>query len=378
MKKRFLRWFGLFAVQILALVFIVGLSACSVTGDNSGRGGNSHKTEFASGTGTAEDPYVIKEEYQWLNIANYPTAYFELGNDINLGDYEKIAPIGTSEDEFKGTIDGKGYSVKGAAVRGDHSVGLFGILSGATIKNLGFSDSTVRLLNGYNDGEYLGSFAAIARKGSVLENCFSKNINMSFVSNTGDFTMVGGFVGSLESASSAIFCSCDVKITLTKGRFPGFYVGGFARLVSGSTIDCCSVTGSMTFDHYAGSYVMRIGTFVDRVINSSISNMSVEMNINVGPTIDVYTIACNVDEETLKYCLNFSSYQRSTQGRYDKCGVVSNASEDYNIYFGTSQYSSANSVLENSLWENNKYWKAGKLHPELISYEEYLKIKEAE
>jgi len=369
MKKRFLRGFSLGVCLALA---VTGLAACGTGG---GFGG---KSEFAAGTGTAEDPYVIKEDYQWSNMIKYPEANFVLGGDLNLGDYESVAPIGNAENEFKGTLDGCGYSVKGATVSGDHSVGLFGILSGATIKNLNFTDSVVKMTSGYSDGDYMGSFAAIARKGTVIENCNSKNINMSFVSFRDYIVYAGGFVGSLESVSSTICCSCNVKISLSNGNFPGFYIGGFARSVSGSTVDCCKVTGSMIFGNYATMYVMRIGTLVDKVINGTIKNMSADMNINVGPNIDVYTIAGDIDYESLEYCLNFSSYQRSPEGKYGKNGMYTDDAEYHVLYVKPSEIPTANAILKSNTWKDNKYWKEGKLYPELVSYEEYLQIKEAE
>ncbi len=370
---------------IVIVVCMSMLTACFGSGSLSGgslSGGNddnsAQKPEFASGSGSESDPYIIEKDYQWSNIAKHPDAFFEISADINLGDYKTVAPIGNSETPFSGTIDGKNHTISGATIRANHNAALFGITSGATISNLKLANSSVALQKDYSDGEYMSSFVAIARKGTHIENCSVDNVSISWSSKTSYFVMVGGFVGSLESVSSVVCCSTNVKISLNEGNwlYPGFYVGGFARLVSGSTIDCCSASGSMTFGHYAGSYVMQIGTIVDRVINSDITNMCVEMNINVGPSIDVYTIAGTVDNEpSIKYCMNFSSYQRATQGRYKKCDIISNASEDVNIYFSSSQYAYANDTLDRSIWQDNEFWKKGKVHPELISYSAYLELK---
>lgn len=333
-----------------------------------------NKPEFLSGSGTESDPYIIDRDYQWLNVCKYPDAHFELSADINLGDYDSVAPTGTSQTPFTGSVDGKNHVISGANIRASHEIGLFGILSGAKVRNLTLSNSSVTMMSDYNDGEFMGSFAAVARKGTLIENCHSQNVNLTFPSKTGYFTFIGGFIGSLESVSSTIYCSCNVKITMSSGKYPGFYVGGFAEKISGSKIDCCKTTGSVTFGHPTGSYVMIVAAFVSRATNSEITNMLAEMNVNVGPTIDAYTIAGTVDEETLKYCLNFCSYQRAAKGRYRSCKVLTNASADVNIYFPPSEYAYANDTLDGSLWKENKFWKKGAIHPELVSYEEYLEI----
>ena len=312
MKKKL---FPTILALICAICCLFSLAACGTNG--SGGGGGRNEPEFASGSGTQDSRYIVERDYQWLNVAKYPNAYFELSADINMGDYKSIAPIGTAETPFTGTIDGKNHSITGAAVKSKHTPGLFGVLSGATIKNLRFENSSVAMTSDYDDGEYMGSFAAVARKGTEIENCHTENINMTFYSQTSYFNFVGGFVGSLESVSSANYCSCDVKISCSSGKYPGFYIGGFAVLAAGSTIDCCAVTGSVTMDGYAAVYVMDIAAIVYTVKNSTISNMCIEMNINAVNS-DVYTLAGKVDEENLKYCLNFSTYKYATEGRYKK------------------------------------------------------------
>lgn len=370
MKKKL---FSTILALVCAICCMFLLVACD---EGSGIfGDNNNKPEFASGNGTQDSPYVVEKDYQWLNVGKYPEAYFELSSDINLGDYETISPIGTSETPFTGTIDGKNHTIGGANIKSAHTPGLFGVLSGAIVKNLGLINSSVAMTSGYSDGEYMGSFVAIARKGTEIENCHTKNVSMTFYSQTSYFNFVGGFAGSIESMSSVVYCSCDTKISCSSGKYPGFYIGGFAVTVSGSTVNCCSVTGSMTFPGYAAMYVMDVGSVVYTVKNSTISNMCVEMNINAHSNIDVYTLAGNVDEETLKYCLNFCTYQYSPKKRYKKCNLLTNISEDINIYFSSSNYAEANGTLDNSLWVNNKYWKKGKIHPELISYEEFLEIQ---
>ena len=373
MKKK-LKFSLLTFACVLCCVF--GFAACGPSdGDNDGSDDNAIQSEFAMGSGTEDSPYVIDKDYQWLNVAKYPDAYFELAADINLGDYATVAPTGTSENPFTGTIDGKNHKIEGAKVYSTHFTGLFGLTSGATIKNLGFANSSVHMESKSED-DVMGSFVAVARKGTVIENCYSEKVTLNFTKYSTKYVMMGGFAGSIESVSSVTYCHCDVNIKAPNGSH--FYIGGFARLVSGSTVDCCYNTGTITVWGPSGVKVCRIGTFIDSIINSNVTNMYAEMSIDAKGATGVWYVAGYVDEEWNKFMLNFSDYQKTPDGRYETRKVINNASEDYNIYFPASQYAYANDTLDKDLWKDNAYWKKGKVHPELVSYEEYLQLKNSE
>lgn len=363
---------------VAAIIACFGFSACGLFGGNNGDGdngsGGGSKPEFAAGTGTETDPYKISQGYQWLNVGKHPDSFFELTADINLGDYKTVAPTGTAESPFEGTIDGNNHKITGAKISSDHNAGLFGVLSGATVKNLGFTSSGVHM-ESKSDKDVMGSFAAIARKGTIIENCFSQSVSLNFTKYSTKYVMIGGFVGSVESVSAVSYCHSDVNIKAPDGS--RFYIGGFARLVSGSMIDCCYTEGTISVWGPSGKNVCRIGTFVDRVINSDVTNMYAEMSVNAKGATGVYYFAGNVDEETLEFCLNFCDYQQAVDGRYEVCGVEYNGSQYVNIYFPSSEYAYANDTLDKSLWCDNPVWKKGRVRPEFVSYEEYLQIKSA-
>lgn len=112
---------------------------------------------FASGTGTAEDPYMITNAEELQNLADKVNAgktfegeYVKLANDIDLTGIE-WTPIGggaaiaeadengydksTPTNKFLGTFDGAGYTIKNLTINADEDfVGLFGH-NGGTVKN---------------------------------------------------------------------------------------------------------------------------------------------------------------------------------------------------------------------------------------------------
>ena len=185
MRNNFLKrsFVFLLAIAVIASTFVncLFVSAADVQ-DSAGapfyrdRVINQNVTAFASGTGTEADPYVITNGDQ-LALAAYvsstmtPTLsektigkYFVLGNDIYLNGNSETNwanvnwSTGKMDDDknikrwlyqsgndekfrFKGTFDGKGYSVYGlfedASATGGSRVGLFPVLGeGAVVKNV--------------------------------------------------------------------------------------------------------------------------------------------------------------------------------------------------------------------------------------------------
>ncbi len=106
---------------------------------------------------TAESKYNndIESVDDLINFANRvnngETFYGEtirLTADIDFGKSENDAPnfhaIGTSQNEFLGTFDGCGHSIKGMRVSGEETQGLFGYVGGCgTVKNVILVDANV-------------------------------------------------------------------------------------------------------------------------------------------------------------------------------------------------------------------------------------------
>lgn len=90
-------------------------------------------------------------------------AYYVLGGNIDAGEGEYAA--GTwgglhGSAGFKGTLDGRGYTIRGGKVTG---VGLFGGLYKATVKNINFTDVA------FSDGQFCALFGTHGAE-STLEN----------------------------------------------------------------------------------------------------------------------------------------------------------------------------------------------------------------
>jgi len=215
-------------------------------------------TSFSDGTGTEEDPYLIKTASELAYLAQtvnngytYKDEYIKLEQDIVLNDANKKywrvnaikwMPIGieypvdsstSSSYEFKGCFDGAGHTISGIYIDNSSKYqGLFGMSDGI-IKNINIRNSYIK------GGSWTGSVVG-RNEGSVI-NCS----NTGFVFGTDEY--IGGIIGRNFGYSY------DTKVTscYNAGFVYGLgnYVGGICGYSENSTnsdvIDFCYNTGQV-------------------------------------------------------------------------------------------------------------------------------------
>ena len=80
---------------------------------------------FNSGSGTDDDPYLIRTEEQLKLMNLYKDKYYRIIDNITLT--HDWVPVGTEEDPFTGSVDGQGYTISNLNVpSGYKDAGLFG------------------------------------------------------------------------------------------------------------------------------------------------------------------------------------------------------------------------------------------------------------
>ena len=237
-------------------------------------------TDFAGGSGTAEDPYQIANGAQLKRfaaivngtdgMARNTAACGKLTADILLNNTEgwenwnesteglnSWTPIGSDANQFTGTLDGDGHSVSGIYINSTANYqGLVGVLgSGGALQNLGVKASYIKGLhsvggvcgiswgtvtNCYNSGSLAGSEGVgglCGTNGGTVTNC----------NNTGSVTgnnMVGGLCG--YNNSNVINCYNTANVTGT-----GDYVGGLCGWNEGPVTNCYN-TGNVTGNNMVG------------------------------------------------------------------------------------------------------------------------------
>ena len=200
-------------------------------------------TEFAGGSGTRVDPYLISTKEHLNNIHYHLGAYYKMIGDIVFtdADFEEggsfynnqsgWAPIGSSSSPFTGVLDGNGYSIKGlySYFKWSPAIyrGLFGWNSG-TIQNVTMVDCNIIAISSdiQIGGGYAGAIAAV-NKGTIEWCSASGTVFAS--------TNAGGLVGKNYTSGKINKSHNDCIVTSDDT------MGGISGYNDGSVADCFNV-----------------------------------------------------------------------------------------------------------------------------------------
>ena len=212
--------------------------------------------EFAGGSGTEEDPYLISTPNQLAKIAkdcdngnDWLDTYFLLTDDIDLSGYSWEPIGGTSsfdETTFWGHIDGGGHSLFNMNVTKDGTAGYFtaGFVSQleaeGSIRRLTIASGSV---TGYAS---VGAFAAICS--GVIEDCTNHASVVATASMSG---YAGGIAGYLRQSllggdSNQRITRCVNYGSVSASNVNGMVAGGIvASAYLNSTIEQCANLGAV-------------------------------------------------------------------------------------------------------------------------------------
>ncbi len=197
---------------------------------------------YAGGFGSESQPFQISTPDELSKLLEYPYAYFELINDIDLdvAPYNSGTgwePIGSTFDPFYGTMDGNDY----------------------TISKLFINDSST---------DYLGLFGVVSGKNEF------RDINLDSVNITGR-----NYVAALIAEARGV----NIKKVNASGSVTGQQYVGVAigrTYSSASSLDSTTTSGSVTANSYAGGL---IGGIQDTTsVSNSSSNASVQGSTSGG------------------------------------------------------------------------------------------------
>ena len=225
-------------------------------------------SNFASGSGTQADPYIIKTGEQLAYLAqqvnagtNYSGKFFKLSNSINLAG-KPWTPIGYRTEDFyeygfKGKFDGNGNSIYGLKVNSESSyAGLFGCAGkGSEISNLSVIKADIATTR-----SYAGAICGYLNSGTI-SNCSVVGGSVSAGSNRS-----GGICG--QSYGSAKIEKCSVSSTSISASS---IAGGICGEISGSLESCKGTDLEIT----AGGWVGGITAACQNGTTTTIKNCSI-------------------------------------------------------------------------------------------------------
>ena len=295
---------------------------------------------FGGGDGTASNPYLVEDAYDLDAIRNYlgdTSVHFKQVADIDMSVITDFLPIqdGTSTSNsgvFRGTYDGNGFSILNLSINQQRNyVGLFGIISGATLKNITITNSSI------TGQEYVGILIGQARGDNQIENCHVQG-TVSAVGYGGLFT---GADYVRSGSSSDNYSNCSANGTITSTDSSPDYIGGFIGYCRHSFIDDCHAIINIDLEANAYRY---IGGFVGYFENTEITNSTATGTLNA-PKADnvggfcgylryeakIMNCRAEVDVTADQYIGGFVGYFGSRGGVLENCSsenamVISNNS----------------------------------------------------
>ena len=201
----------------------------------------------AAGNGTSNDPYIITNQSELQSISNDLSAYYVLGNDIDLSGVT-WTPIGSSFNPvvtgFHGYLGGNNYTITNLYLNGTDTdyIGLFSVITaGAQIENIMFTDCTV--MGKSNVGLVFG--ACIMASGvdtqAIISNVDSENCTV-----IGSSANVGGIAGSSRTYADIAYVNCDVSngtVESTSSSAVGGIAGLGANPTSSAAFTGCTANG---------------------------------------------------------------------------------------------------------------------------------------
>lgn len=256
---------------------------------------NVYHPTFSEGSGTEDDPYLIRNIAGMEAIAstvnggnNLSGVYFRLAANL---DYKgkTYTPIGVAFDKpFSGHFYGEVYySISNVTLSGSGNLGLFSYIRGATIKRVVLEKSSIT-----GTGNNIGGIVGFNHDATVEQCTVKEDVTVSGKESVGGIVghmsygtvssctnhgsvngekYIGGIVGEEESNAYISGCQNFGQITATVR-----YVGGIVGCsLSVSTIEWGFNEGSVSAPDYAGGIVgMAISSTISSCFNMAAVNSS--------------------------------------------------------------------------------------------------------
>lgn len=256
---------------------------------------------FDGGTGTAEDPYIIRSAQTLQQFAqsteavdvegkvnDYAGVYIALDSDVELtGEWK---PIGSLAHPFKGDFDGRGHRITGLhigskedpAKKRNVSDGFFGNVAGANIRNLAI-DAKIYAIS---DGAYMvGALAGTARE-SRLDRIDVTATIVAETTHRKSNLFVGGIVGSgMKQEIYNCTANVDLRSTAVGGTAEA---GGIVGITNRGIVANCRSTG-------------KIGGSTDRVQEEGMTAFGGIAGVNGGTIVNTYSCMDIVSDSYTHY-----------------------------------------------------------------------------
>lgn len=190
------------------------------------------------GSGTSEDPFVIRSEEDFIELSNNTTYWYSSFiqvADIDLTGVSSWKPIGSSSG-FGGTFNGNGFVIRNlqlldyvAEDEAQYYFGLFGYLErGSKLKNISIENFNLSV----TDFRYLGGLAY--RLDGIMDNCHIVNSSLDAVNDnlaSGGLVGVNGTSGIIRNSYSDCIVNGEKSV----------HIGGLVGINNGEINNCYAI-----------------------------------------------------------------------------------------------------------------------------------------
>jgi len=193
--------------------------------------------DFDGGSGTSADPYQISNVDQLQAIQTNLSAHYEITCDINASktstwnDNSGFEPIGETNSEFTGSINGNGYKISNLTVHKGNTVDNVGFISinSGLIENLGFENISIR-------GDESVGLIGVNWGGTVSECYVHGEV---FTDNRfGYDRRIGGLIGVVDDGYISTVKNCYANVSVSGKEYVGGLVGIFKGKIYGTEGIC--------------------------------------------------------------------------------------------------------------------------------------------
>ena len=309
-------------------------------------------TLFGGGSGTAQDPFLLKTKEDVRNFAKYINnmsissgASFQLYNDIDCDGLTGYEAAGNDNNPFSGVFDGNKMTISNLTAQD----GLFHTIGGATIKDLTLSGCTITGTTGSNAA---GIAVETTMSASTIQNCSVVNSTIACKADANNPT-VGGILAQSYGAT-VTGCTIDnvqvkAETTYALGNIAQGVAGGIVGNVSGGEITSCEVkNGSKITDYNAKeTATLKAGAIVGDYYGTTLSANYYYYDVNVETLTGTDTENKVTKSGYTQRAVGGTTYNEQTQQEEDNPDVTANN--------GAVMYTKALTVGINNEFESHYY-----------------------
>ena len=332
------------------------------------------------GSGTSGSPYLIQSVEDLVELSNlvnggntYSGKYFRLSGNLDFssnssyrhittnmyGDVNRdnatestlkaeltnsnakgFMAIGTDGHDFAGIFDGNNKTISNLFINETEnlSVGLFGSINNATIKNLSVTGSVTAAyhaggivgksygtstITNVNNGVAVASSGSTRYKGGIVGYADGGNLTISNSVNTAninDGSGVGGIVGA--STGNAVINNCSNSGTITNTK--NYYAGGIISYFGGNL----DITDSTNTGNVISNRSTPAAIYIGGLIGRSNGNLTINNSSNSG---DVYNSVTSYNDGYNLSVGGLVGWHSSTNGQTN---IIHNSSNSGTISGG--------------------------------------------